>query len=239
MAVSRATQLLRLGMGSAALASIPAMTYGFTVHAADDADSEGKRVRITELSVYDNPEDSFQYRAVPEEVSPLRQVISDARQAAWEYLETVQETTDKVKVKFETGKAHTEGLIDYLQNDPGMVPRAAVITVAGLGGIVAGYRGGVMRKLFFSATAVAAAASLCYPNEAVSLTSEAYEVTQETFRALWPSDDSSSEGSRVVQESSPTTSNNQTTTIAGQSPISGDPGQSKEEDKDLYTTRSG
>jgi hypothetical protein len=32
-------------------------------------------------------------------------------------------------------------MLDYLQNDPHALPRAVVITVAGLGGIVAGYRG--------------------------------------------------------------------------------------------------
>ena len=30
--------------------------------------------------------------------------------------------------------------LDFIQNDPGLLPRAGVITVAGLGGIVAGYR---------------------------------------------------------------------------------------------------
>lgn len=37
------------------------------------------------------------------------------------------------------------GLIDYIQNDPNVLPRLGVITVAGLGGVVAGYK----RKLLW------------------------------------------------------------------------------------------
>ncbi|CAC5414845.1 unnamed protein product [Mytilus coruscus] len=44
--------------------------------------------------------------------------------------------------------------IEYIQNDPGILPRAGVITVAGLGGIVLGHRGGILRKLFYSSFAV-------------------------------------------------------------------------------------
>ena len=32
------------------------------------------------------------------------------------------------------------GLIDYIQNDPSILPRIGIITVAGLGGVVAGYK---------------------------------------------------------------------------------------------------
>ena len=43
--------------------------------------------------------------------------------------------------KFRTAKAHTESFLSYLHEDSSVVARAAIITVAGLGGIVAGYRG--------------------------------------------------------------------------------------------------
>ncbi|XP_076456951.1 MICOS complex subunit MIC26-like [Babylonia areolata] len=238
MAARRATHLLRLGVGSAALASIPAMTY--TVYAAGDQPPEERRVKVTELSLYENPEDRIEYRILPEDISPLRQGISEVRQAIWNYLEAVQETTDMVKEKFDIGKAHTEGLIDYIQNDPGMLPRAAVITVAGLGGIIAGYRGGVMRKLFFSTTAVVAATSLCYPNEAVALTTGAYNSTVGSISSLWSSEDSDAECqcSEAVEVSTPTTTGSKMTSETGGLTIEGDLGQSREEDEDMYTNRS-
>ena len=38
-------------------------------------------------------------------------------------------------------KAHSGDVLRYIQEDAGVVPKAIIITVAGLGGIVAGYRG--------------------------------------------------------------------------------------------------
>lgn len=32
-------------------------------------------------------------------------------------------------------------MLNHIQNDPGVLPRAGVIAVAGLGGVIAGYRG--------------------------------------------------------------------------------------------------
>ena len=43
-----------------------------------------------------------------------------------------------------------------------------------------------MRKLFYSSVAIAAATSLCYPNEAVALTSEAYDSAMASVKSLWP-----------------------------------------------------
>lgn len=36
---------------------------------------------------------------------------------------------------------YDSGLIDYVKNDRGLLPRAVIITVSGLGGVVAGNRG--------------------------------------------------------------------------------------------------
>ena len=52
-----------------------------------------------------------------------------------------QDTTEKFKDKYGVAKAHSSDLLTYIQEDSGILPRAAIITVAGLGGIVAGYRG--------------------------------------------------------------------------------------------------
>ena len=47
----QASQLLCLGVGSAALVSIPAMTGNFKVYAADHHKSKGNFVKITEVSI--------------------------------------------------------------------------------------------------------------------------------------------------------------------------------------------
>ena len=39
------------------------------------------------------------------------------------------------------------GVIDVLKNDPSVLPRLTIISVAGLGGIIAGYKGDVCGKM--------------------------------------------------------------------------------------------
>ncbi|KAK7456547.1 hypothetical protein BaRGS_00039345 [Batillaria attramentaria] len=222
-----ATQhLLRIGAG-ALFASVP-LVPAYTVYASDGSEDEDKpKVRITELSIYDNPETRNRYRYVQEEINPLRQVVSQGRQALWAYLETVQES-------------YVTGVIDYIQNDPGMLPRVVVITIAGLGGVVAGYRGRLEvqhGKRFYSAAAITAAASLCYPNQAVELSNDVYKYCKDQFHARWPMQEfregptKSPEARKVMMDPglpAPT---------PGMPPIKGDPGMSLEEDEDMYTTR--
>ena len=56
-------------------------------------------------------------------------------------LRFIQDTSDTVKDKMGIAKAHSGDVLRYIQEDAGVVPKAIIITVAGLGGIVAGYRG--------------------------------------------------------------------------------------------------
>ena len=54
---------------------------------------------------------------------------------------STKDTSDTAKDKLGIAKAHSSDLLRYIQEDAGVVPKAIIITVAGLGGIVAGYRG--------------------------------------------------------------------------------------------------
>ena len=46
-----------------------------------------------------------------------------------------------LKLKWKWWSLYILATIEYIRNDPGILPRAGVITVAGLGGIIAGYKG--------------------------------------------------------------------------------------------------
>jgi hypothetical protein len=50
----------------------------------------------------------------------------------------------------------------------------AVITVAGLGGLLLGHKGGVLRKTFYSSVAAAVALSACYPKQSANLLDQVY-----------------------------------------------------------------
>ena len=47
------------------------------------------------------------------------------------------------------------------------------------------FTGGVMRKIFYAATAMTATTSLCYPKETVALTTNTYNNTMDSVKTWW------------------------------------------------------
>ncbi|XP_067666154.1 MICOS complex subunit MIC27-like [Haliotis asinina] len=218
-------------------AGLPAVAMP-TVHASSA--SEGNKVKISQLPMYDVPEKKCEYTYVEAPPSSLQESISIVRQAVWDYLDSIKGTTNSLKDKIQIGKAHTMEFVTYVQDDPSILPKASVITVAGLGGVVAGYRGGFLRKIILSGSAMTAAAALCYPNEAVAMTTQAYDEVYGYARSLWEGDSSDSD-SGSAQQVKPASEASQVKPTTGSQvkvdPSLQDHGQSKAEDKDLYTTR--
>lgn len=46
-------------------------------------------------------------------------------------------------------------------------------------------QGGVLKKIFFSSCGVVGAASLCYPNQAVEITQDAYNKAVDHVKTTW------------------------------------------------------
>jgi hypothetical protein len=153
----------RLLVGGGAAVAAPGLVL--KVHAAGGDGSNQRKFRPSQLPVYGNPE-PVELEVIPESDSAFRQYISSVRKWTWKYMDSIQSTTDKVKEKYEVGKAHTQDALAYIREDSAVIPRATIITVAGLGGIVAGYKGGLMRKATYASIGMTAAASICYPHEA-------------------------------------------------------------------------
>ena len=59
-----------------------------------------------------------------------------------------QNATDRVQTFLDTGAAHTQASLDYFHSDPGILGRARLITVCGLGGIVLAFRGELKVDIF-------------------------------------------------------------------------------------------
>ena len=64
--------------------------------------------------------------------------------------------------------------IDYIRDDQTFFPKVAVVTVAGLGGLLLGHKGGPLRKTFYSTVAVGVALSACYPKQSANLLDQVY-----------------------------------------------------------------
>ncbi|XP_025089755.1 MICOS complex subunit MIC27-like [Pomacea canaliculata] len=237
MASHRVSRLIKAG-AAALLSSAPVMS--FTVYAVSAVDNEERKVRVSELSLYENPEEGASYSHTEEDINFVRRWVSTVRKTVWDFKDSCQDTIDRIRNVYETGNAHTQEMLNHIQNDPGVLPRAGVIAVAGLGGVIAGYRGGMFRKVLYSTASITAASAICYPEEAIALAIEAYKSVQTSVKPLWSSEGSATEEASTrpsVLSSAPDATPYGEKTQSGTA-LKGDPGQSKEEDKDMYTTRS-
>lgn len=244
------------------------------VYAADreQTQTDGtKRIKAADLPLYEQPsKENFEF--VAEGTTPFLEQVSVVRQAIWAYLDTIQGTTNKVKEKWNTGKKYSDDFQTYIKEDPGAVPRAGLVTIAGLGGIVAGYKGGAFRKAFFSMGAMTAAASLCFPHQAIDVAGQGWTAVSQQATGLWQQTKSpdkateekkskvpevkpkegkpaTAEAEKAAAPESGSTSNKagkdskkpvlDKTASAKSVKAQKDFGQSKKEDQDLYTTRTG
>jgi hypothetical protein len=232
--------LSRVGLVTGAAVGVSAWQMT-KVHAANEPEQR-KKIRPSELPVYGDP-DPPELEFIPEKETSFHRKVSEVRKWTWHYLDSVQDTTNKVKDKYEVAKAHTTGALTYIQEDSGVLPRVAIITVSGLGGIVAGYKGGIIRKTVLAATAMAAAASVCYPHEAVVVGKEGWRLatdfTSTTYQDLFGSS-TTKKPQKNIQESPKKTEPSEKPESVSAATTPGpkmDFGMSKPEDKDMYTTR--
>lgn len=134
------------------------------------------RFKISDLPVYEEPK-LPEYKLILED-SALEPYITPMRESVWNVWDSLNEQRQIVTDKVMVGRAHTMQFVTYLQEDAGAVPRAFFITISGLGGIVAGYRGGMVRKALYSTLALASASALCYPHQAIDISSKAWGETK-------------------------------------------------------------
>jgi hypothetical protein len=78
----------------------------------------------------------------------------------------------------------SSGTLDYIRDDETFFPKVGVVTIAGLGGLLLGHRGGAVRKTFYSSVAVAVALSACYPKQSSNLLDQAVLRIRSESRAL-------------------------------------------------------
>lgn len=108
--------------------------------------------------------------------------------------------------------------MNYIRDDQAFLPKVGVVTVAGLGGLLLGQKGGALRKALYSSTAAIVALSACYPKQSASLLDQLAGRLQQESRSLVESKD------RIFHVSKAGT-------------VKGDYGQGTPADQHLYTTR--
>ncbi|KAH9498279.1 hypothetical protein Btru_009575 [Bulinus truncatus] len=182
--------------------------------------------------------------------------ISNVRKSVVQFFDQYQESFETIKRKTVTSIEHSKATLEYIQTNPGELPRVIFIAVAGMGGVVLGYKGGAFKKLTYGTIAGLSCASLCYPKKSVELANQVSDHVQSlwkesgaesTLAQYWPSSDKQVQETpvKLVQKklkflatevSQVHTSNEDALELSTR--LEGDQGQSNPEDKDLYCTRS-
>merc|ERR1711872_828315 len=168
----------------------------------------------------------------------------------------INQVKEKVNYVIETGKAHSQGAYNELLEEDNLVGRVGVIAAGGtLGLLVGALRGRFVKRVIYTALGAGAGTAISYPDQAKQLSNDAYVETRKKALIAYtfvsgvesgPPAESSFASSTLTLAS---TSNEMASsnkdkiiiqkesTAGGAEVVEGDPGQSKEEDRDLYTTR--
>ncbi|XP_072029949.1 MICOS complex subunit MIC27-like isoform X2 [Amphiura filiformis] len=212
-------------------------------------------VKPKDLPIYAEPESKYEYQLVPPSKSVIEPWVSVVRTQVWKWSDKCQGAIDKTKQAYTTTEKKTKDVVDFIKTEENLAPRAAVIGLAGLTGVVLARKGGLFRKLFYSSTLMAGTASLCYPYQAVRIAKTEWEwvnektgvneIFQKTKDKVGVKKSTKSE--KLADTAAPSTSESvksedTTTKSTSNSPTVDeslvDHGQSNPEDKDMYSTRS-
>lgn len=124
----------------------------------------------SELPVY-SPLQKKQEKCHPQKtnsapVQALECGIRAVRVEVFNVCNSLTEQKKNVDDFLETGRAHTQTTIDYLNEPANTMPRVGAIAIGGLAGMIFAVRGGFIRKVLYTGVGAGGIASLCYPKEA-------------------------------------------------------------------------
>ncbi|XP_078264841.1 MICOS complex subunit MIC26-like isoform X1 [Rhinoraja longicauda] len=157
-----------------------------TVLAQSNEEKKGI-LKVEQLSLYTTPAKAYHF----EDAKPTRleEGISALRNHVNPYTAQFQGVYKNLQPKIErTVQLGKDGYI-FLKNPPsGFYPRAGVITLAGVAGLLLAGRGSRARKVIYSCGFVAACASLYYPQATVEIakvtSSSLYEMSMQSYLAI-------------------------------------------------------
>nr|VZI01540.1 unnamed protein product [Spirometra erinaceieuropaei] len=134
-------------------------------------------MKAGELPIYKKfPDENTEYVLTPRENSSLRNyllsAITPTRRSIQEWYTTAETNTQKtVKCLVENSLK----VCDYVREDPVVLARGGFVTVCGLGGLVLGSKGGVLRQAVYGTLSTGVGFTVCYPSVVSSATKRAWD----------------------------------------------------------------
>ncbi|XP_041885201.1 MICOS complex subunit MIC27 [Corvus kubaryi] len=177
-----------------------------TVYAATEKESKSQLVKPDKLPIYSAPPLKSKY--IEEQPGHLQQQLSAVRQTTGRYFGWCQSAFVFVKNGIVDAIQFGKDAYVYLNNPPpDFLPKASVITVSGLAGVVLARKGSRFKKIAYPLGLTAVGYSVCYPAQSVVIAKVtgkkllcASHQTYEAVRSLWAEKETVS---KLQQESKP------------------------------------
>ncbi|NWZ63640.1 MIC27 protein, partial [Acrocephalus arundinaceus] len=177
-----------------------------TVHAATEQETKSQLVAPDKLPIYAAPPLKSKY--IEEQPGHLQQQLSAVRRTIGSYFGWSQSAYVFVRNGIMDSVQFGRDAYVYLNNPPPeFFPKAAVITVSGLAGVVLARKGSRFKKIAYPLGLTAVGYSVCYPAESVVIAKvtgqkllSASHQTYEAVRSLWAGKETVT---KLQQESKP------------------------------------
>ncbi|NXQ49329.1 MIC27 protein, partial [Catharus fuscescens] len=177
-----------------------------TVYAAAAKESKSQLVKPDKLPIYSAP--PLRSRYMEEQPGLLQQQLSALRRTTQHYFGWCQSVYVFVKNGIMSSIQFGQDAYVYLNNPPpDFLPKAAVITVSGLAGLVLAKKGSRFKKIAYPLGLTTVGYSVCYPAQSVVIAKVtgkkllcASHETYEAVRSLWADKETAT---KLQQESKP------------------------------------
>ncbi|VDK83763.1 unnamed protein product [Litomosoides sigmodontis] len=126
-----------------------------------------RMVTVQELPMY--PDETPYYEEVQELPTPIQKEMAMLRQAALRRFGDLGESYLNVEEKSKMVLNSVEAYRRFLQENYGMLPKAAAITVGGLAGFFLGMKKSVFHRFLYSGMGLLTMTAFCYPYEAIAI----------------------------------------------------------------------
>ncbi|NXU19486.1 MIC27 protein, partial [Pardalotus punctatus] len=177
-----------------------------TVYAATEKESKSQPVKPDELPIYSAPPLKSKY--LEEQPGRLQQQLSAVRHSTSRYFGWCQSAYVFVKNGVMDSIQFGKDAYVYLNNPPAdFLPKAGVITLSGLAGLVLARKGSRIKKIAYPLGLTTVGYSVCYPAQSVVIAKVtgkkllcASHQTYEAVRSLWAEKETVT---KLQQESKP------------------------------------
>ncbi|NXB45343.1 MIC27 protein, partial [Leucopsar rothschildi] len=177
-----------------------------TVYAATEKESKSQLVKPDKLPIYSAPPLKSKY--MEEQPGLLQQQLLALRRTTSHYFGWCQSVYVFVKNGIMDSIQFGKDAYDYLNNPPpDFLPKAAVVTVSGLAGVVLARKGSRFKKIAYPLGLTTVGYSVCYPAQSLVIAKvtgkkllSASHQTYEAVRSLWADKDTAT---KLQQESKP------------------------------------